>query len=257
MTKAIRTTTKISHKIRNSLTSLLPCFISDYISMLRHRTYSEDGLMTYHIADFCKDARFLTAYRRGKATGSWSDGDLRWRVYTGCWAAKHASGLPGDFVECGVNRGGLSLSVMEYIDFNSTDKRFFLLDTFRGFPKELCASAASANHDSYEECYADVVETFKPFSGARIIRGKVPDTLTQVTAEQVCFLSIDMNSAEAETAAMRYFWPRLVKGAIVLLDDYAYSESYRRQKEALDLLSKELRFDILALPTGQGLIVKT
>jgi O-methyltransferase len=251
------TTKKVSPTLRSRVIRFLPCFLSDYISVFRHRTYSEDGLMTYHLADFCQDARFLAAYRRGKATGSWSGGDLRWRVYTGCWAAQHASRLPGDFVECGVNRGGLSLSVMEYIDFNSTNKRFFLLDTFRGFPQELHASAASANHDSYEECYSDVVATFKPYSGARIIRGKVPDTLTQVTTEQVCFLSIDMNSAEAETAAMRYFWPKLVQGATVLLDDYAYSESYRRQKEAFDSLSRELQFDILALPTGQGLIVKT
>lgn len=43
----------------------------------------------------------------------------------------------------------------------------------------------------------------------------------------------------------------------MLLDDYAFSNSYRPQKQAFDSLAKELNFNILSLPTGQGLIVKT
>ena len=247
----------VATKFRKRIVSLLPSSVYDYLSIFRRRTYSEDGLITCHVADFRNDPNFLAAYRKGQATGSWNGGELRWRVYTGCWAAKHASNLPGDFVECGVNRGGLALSIMEYIDFNSLNKRFFLLDTFRGFPQELSAEAASANHDSYQECYDDAVKTFRPFRGAHIIRGAVPDTLQQVDSNTICFLSIDMNSAEAEIAAMRYFWKKLVTGAVVLLDDYAYSESYRRQKDAFDRLSTELHFAILTLPTGQGLIVKS
>lgn len=61
---------------------------------------------------------------KARETGSWNGSDLRWRVYTACWAAKHASVIPGDFVECGVNRGGMSLAVMEYIDFNDLDNGF-------------------------------------------------------------------------------------------------------------------------------------
>lgn len=38
----------------------------------------------------------------------------------------------GDFVECGVNRGGLSRAVMHYVDFERLDKQFWLLDTFEG-----------------------------------------------------------------------------------------------------------------------------
>lgn len=238
------------------LKKLLPESVSDAISIFRGRTYLEDGLMTSHVADFCRNRRFMSAYQKGKSTGSWSGADLRWRVYTACWAAINASTLPGDFVECGVNRGGISLSVMEYIQFNSLDKRFYLLDTYCGFPEDLASVAASANRDSYEDCYDEVLETFKPYSQARIIKGKVPETLQQVDTDKVCYLSIDMNCAEPEIAAMQFFWPKLVTGAVVLLDDYAYSEPYRRQKEAFDSLSKQLGFNILSLPTGQGLILK-
>jgi O-methyltransferase len=241
---------------RNCIKRLLPRDLVTNISVFRNRTYIEDGLITTHVADFCNDARFMRAYQMARETGSWNGSDLRWRVYTACWAAKHASVLPGDFVECGVNRGGMSLAVMEYIDFNALKKRFFLLDTYCGFPESMAASASPANLHSYRNCYDDVIRTFKPFPGARVIAGSVPDTLQQVETDKVCYLSIDMNCAEPEIAAMNFFWKKLVPGALVLLDDYAFSNSYRQQKQAFDSLAEELNFNILSLPTGQGLIVK-
>src|SRR5262245_20384270 len=68
---------------------------------------------------FMNDARFRSAYRRGITSGhsyGWageSDPDIgiEWNVYNCCWAAKHAASLPGDFVECGVSTGILSLAV--------------------------------------------------------------------------------------------------------------------------------------------------
>jgi O-methyltransferase len=256
-TSAKPSTRSLGRVFRDCVKRLLPRDLATNISIFRNRTYIEDGLMTTHIADFCSDARFMRAYQIARETGSWNGSDLRWRVYTACWAAKRASILPGDFVECGVNRGGMSLAVMEYIDFNALDKRFFLLDTYRGFPESMVASASSANLDSYGDCYDDVIRTFKPFPGARVIAGSVPDTLQQVETDKLCYLSIDMNCAEPEIAAMKFFWKKLVTGAAVLLDDYAFSNSYRKQKQAFDSLAEELNFDILSLPTGQGLIVKT
>ena len=64
-----------------------------------------------------------------------------------------------------------------------------------------------------------------------------------------------MNCAFPEAAALRYFWPSIVEGGIVLCDDYAYF-GCDAQGAALDDAAKELGIEILALPTGQGLIIK-
>ena len=58
-----------------------------------------------------------------------------------------------------------------------------------------------------------------------------------------------------EVAALNYFWPRLLPGAFVLLDDYAYS-GFGEQKAAMDELARAKNIQILSLPTGQGLLVK-
>jgi len=228
--------------------------LAELAATLGSRTYMADGLITRHDAAALHEPKFVAAYAKGRATGSWLRMDPRWRVYTACWAASHGARLPGDFVECGVNRGGTALTIMEYLDFNSFDKRFFLLDTYQGIPERFRRTAA--NRDLYADCYADVVRTFAPYRGARIVAGVVPDTLAAVDAARISFLSIDLNSAEPEIEAARRLWPRITPGAIVLLDDYAGGRPHRAQKAAFDALAVELGFSILSLPTGQGLIVK-
>jgi len=226
---------------------------AELAAILAHRSYLADGLLTRHAADFLADAKFRDAYAKGKATGSWLSMEPAWRVYTACWAAAHGAGLPGDFVECGVNRGGMALTIMEYLDFNALPKRFFLLDTYSGFPRD--AEVAPANRGLYGDCYAEVVARFAPYRGAVIVRGRVPETLAQIDSAEIAFLSIDMNNAAPEVAAVRQLWPRLSAGAAVLLDDYG-STAHRPQKQAMDALAAELGFRILALPSGQGLVIK-
>ena len=83
----------------------------------------------------------------------------------------------------------------------------------------------------------------------------IPDTLNLVNADQVSFLHIDLNCAPPEVAAIEFFWDRLVSGAVVLLDDYAYI-GFHHQKNAMDRFALSRNISIASLPTGQGLIIK-
>lgn len=224
--------------------------------------YNQDGLATKHNCDFMKDARFLEALQHGIETGSWPNPVYHhWRIYVACWAAQQAARLEGDFVECGVNRGGLALTVIHYVGFAKLPKLFYLMDTFQGLDaKYLVAEehrldVANRYAGRFPECYEAVRETFKPYLNVRIVRGSIPETLSQVPAKQVSYLSIDMNCALPEVAAAEYFWDKLVPGAYVLLDDYGFIR-HVAQKKAMDRFAASKDVQILSLPTGQGLIVK-
>jgi hypothetical protein len=220
-------------------------------------------MATKHNADFLRQPRFATAYRLSRAQTGF-DGDIRWRAYVACWLAERGAGLAGDFVECGVYRGFLSLTIMKYLNFERMiDRSFYLLDTFRGVvssmvteeERRLGATHALCGVDTYEDVYPDVVSTFREFSNVRVIRGTVPDTLNQVSSERICYLSLDMNNAAPEIAAAEHFWDRLVPGAAILLDDYGWSQ-HIVQKRAFDGFASRFGVGILTLPTGQGLILK-
>ena len=225
-------------------------------------SYNEDGLVTQHNADFMKDERFIRAYNAGESTNSWNGWQTHWRSHVACWAAERGASLEGDFVECGVNKGGFSRLVMEYINFaEMKDRKFYLIDTYQGLvekyitEEEKKLGRKAGTEGSYADCYGEVKETFKQFENAVIVRGAIPDILPEVKPEKVCYLSIDMNCVEPEIAAAEYFWDKMVSGACILLDDYGWL-GHHAQKEAFDRFASRKNVPLLSLPTGQGLIMK-
>ncbi len=223
--------------------------------------YDQDGLATVHNCDFMKDPKFRESYELGKATGSWGTGDIHWRAYVVCWAADKVKSLDGDFVECGGNKGGYALTVMNYVDFKAVKKEFYLLDTFSGLSDKYLTDEerrlgmrGGTWPGGYEECYDSVVRTFSGWN-VEIIKGAVPDTLPLVKAKKICYLSIDMNCVTPEIAAAEFFWERMVSGAIMVLDDYGW-QGHHLQKKAFDEFASNRKVRILSLPTGQGLIFK-
>ncbi len=223
-------------------------------------TYATDNLITSNNSDFINESRFKRAYQSAANTNPWPGFTLQWRVYIVCWFAEHVKKLEGDFVECGVNTGAYSRAVIDYIDFPSLNKQFFLLDTFEGLVKEQISEEEkkigldSIYFGNYRNVYDEVKKTFESFN-VKIIKGAVPDTLQAVTTEKICYLSIDMNVTEPEIAAVNFFWDRIVPGGVIILDDYGFPH-HINQKLAFDELAKNKNTKILCLPTGQGIIIK-
>jgi Macrocin-O-methyltransferase (TylF) len=99
------------------------------------------------------------------------------------------------------------------------------------------------------------VGAFRRAKNVSLIEGSIPETLPQVPAKKIAYLHLDMNCSPPEIAAIRFFWERLVPGAFVLIDDYAFY-GYVSEKIAMDRFAQEMGIKILSLPTGQGLLVK-
>jgi hypothetical protein len=221
--------------------------------------YMDDVMTTRQNADMLQDPEFVSAYAAAQATQSWGASDMPWRAYNVCYFAWYASQLEGDFVECGVNRGGGALAIVEYVKFDKlTDRSFYLLDTFEGFAQEYVneeEKQLGATGNRYEDSYEYVKTLFAEYPNVVLVRGAVPDTLPQVTSSQVAFLSIDMNVVQPEIAAAEYFWPKMVHGGVLLLDDYGWA-SHRLQKIAFDEFARAHNTRILVMPTGQGVLIK-
>lgn len=227
----------------------------------KNLTYSKDLLYTQNNADFLVDQQFIKAYSHVTqldTTGITGQG-IEWRIHVLCWAAYHASRIEGDFVDCGVNTGLFSRSVMDYVSFEKLNKTYYLLDTFAGMDPKYSTEYEMVRHhqigyQNTADLYKKAQETFSGFN-VKIIKGSVPDTLEKVDTKQVAYLSVDMNCVMPEIEAMRFFWDKMVSGGLIVLDDYGYPGA-EDQKRAHDQFAETKGVRILTLPTCQGLIIK-
>jgi hypothetical protein len=173
--------------------------------------------------------------------------------------------LADDFDECGVNRGFLSSAVMDDLDWDRLGKHFYLLDTFKGIDERFISAEdkaagvvqknrANLASGFYTNGIDDVRANFAQWKNLTLIEGAIPETLSQVRADKIAYLHLDMNCSTPEVAAAHFFWERLVPGALMLLDDYAY-RAHRPQKVAMDRFAQAKTNNILSLPTGQGLLI--
>lgn len=220
--------------------------------------YSGDEIATGSILSFMDEDLFRASYRRMRvASREVNDPGLHFRVHQILWATHNCFKLDGDFVECGTGRGMMMSAALHSLEnWNAANKNLYLCDTFEPFgidPETGRNDKRFGVRDTYAKSLSDVEANFSEWKRINFVVGFVPDSLQSVVLEKVAFLHIDLNNAAAEVGALRHFWPKVVKGGIIVLDDFA---QVLVQNQAMIALGNELGFSILTTGTGQGIIVK-
>jgi predicted O-methyltransferase YrrM len=209
-----------------------------------------DNLITYgHTRGFLVEPRFVTAVLASRPEPI--ERAVVWRTHTLCWAAASALALPGDFVECGTYRG-YSAEVLMHFANGLPGRRMWLYDLFDP------SGGAGEGHrlaGHAPDLAARVRARFQQWDNVTVTQGKVPDILAKVAPEQIAFLHIDMNNAEAERGALEVLFDRVSAGGMIVFDDYGWT-GYRAQKDSADEFMHARGLSVLELPTGQGLVVK-
>lgn len=252
-------------KIRNFFL-ILNAILNNKFFIISSEGYCDDGLATNHIVDFLRDKKFINSYNAGKRNGALNNhsGDIHYRAYIACFCANYAKKIKGDFVECGVGKGIMATTIVNYLNFNKLNKRFYLIDTYEGIPidknlkKNELNIAKILNQGHFEGNYYKIIKKhFKKYSKVKIIKGKIPIILKKININKISFLHLDMNNSYAEISAAKILFKKVSKGGLILLDDYTNSELFRELKNSWDKYAILNNFNILSLPTGQGLIIKS
>lgn len=214
-------------------------------------SYASDNLVTWERnLSFMSDEKFMKAFETNLVAPT--DFGILWRRAVHYWAARHCSGIEGDFVECGVWMGTGAKTVCDAIDFQNTSKCYWLYDAFD-------YGEDDQHHplDGIDSTWFDKVN--ERFSGikhnVKIIKGYIPDSFKLGKPEKISMLHIDMNNAAAEVAALEHLFPKISTGGIILLDDYGWSYHADQQKAENEYFSL-MGHMVLELPTGQGLVIK-
>jgi O-methyltransferase len=158
------------------------------------------------------------------------------------------AGVPGDFVECGVWRGGSSmLTALTLNRLGDSERRLYLYDTFAGMPEpgelEVDALGHSARQqwsseqrgDVNDWCYASLTEvrqnllsTGFPAERLNLVEGLVEETIPGTAPDRIAVLRLDTDWYESTRHELEHLYPRLREGGVLILDDYGHWEGARR-----------------------------
>ncbi|MEK9669518.1 MAG: TylF/MycF/NovP-related O-methyltransferase [Gammaproteobacteria bacterium] len=181
---------------------------------------------------------------------------MAWRLHILCWAVSMSLRVNGCLMECGVFRGFKSLFIVKYFGDRLRDRTFYLCDTFDGIDESLNeGSPISKQEHRKVRLYDFVVHRFSEFSNVSVVRGSVPDSLSNLKITELAFLHLDMNSFKAELGALEYLWDRIPQGGVIVLDDFGFLSHRAQLKNELPWFSHKGQI-VMELPTGQGLVIK-
>ena len=167
-----------------------------------------------------------------------------------------ANGIEGPIVECGVWKGGSAmLAALTLMEHGNTDRTLYLYDTYAGMsePTEndvnIHGQPAQArwrelerndvNEWDYvplEEVRDNLCSTGYPEEKILFIKGKVEDTIPETVPERIALLRLDTDWYESTRHELTHLFPRLVRGGILILDDYGH---WRGARKAVDEYLKE------------------
>ena len=168
--------------------------------------------------------------------------------------AQHARQLPGDFLECGVFRGGTALLLARTL----AQRKLWLFDSFEGLPT---ASKDKGDHyqrgDFGETSLEAVSALLSPYlNNIEIKKGWIPASFAGLEHLRFSFAHVDVDLYEPAFECCQFIWPRLVAGGVMIFDDYGFP-ACRGERNAVDAFFTGKKQPVIALPTGQALVFKT
>lgn len=160
--------------------------------------------------------------------------------------------IPGDFVECGVWRGGSSMAMgLMLLTLGDKERNIYLYDTFAGMPlptefdtnlwgesaierhQQLSGSSAGSEwaYASFADVSNNMCSTGLPESRYCLVEGLVENTIPTKAPDIISILRLDTDWYESTRHELEHLVRRMPRGGVVIVDDYGH---WKGSKKAVD-----------------------
>ncbi len=156
--------------------------------------------------------------------------------------------IEGDFVECGVWKGGSTLAMALTLEKSGiVNRKLFLYDTFEGMTdptaadKDLNNSSAkdllqtNSKETSAVWAYSGLDEVKRTMSLCKYdtnnfiyVKGKVEETLLSSNHQKIALMRLNTDWYESTKIELEVLFPKLVSGGVLIIDDYRYWQGARK-----------------------------
>lgn len=165
--------------------------------------------------------------------------------------AKKTEKIEGDIAELGVYQGGTAKIIREALK----NKPFHLFDTFRGLPPlGKLDESNELKRGAYKCRLKDVEINLGGYTNIYYYPGNFPFTSIPIRSKQFSFVHLDADLYKSTISALKFFYPKLNKGGIIMSHDYPDLSGVKKSFDKFFSDKKEI---IIELPNcSQCVIVK-
>ncbi len=166
-------------------------------------------------------------------------------------AVKRTQKVNGDIAEVGVFQGGSSKLICEA----KKGRPLHLFDTFEGLP-ELSKEDEQGyfSKGEFDEVKLEEVKSYlKKYSNVYFYKGFFPSTAKPIKDKKFSFVNLDVDIYESTLSCLKFFYPRMSKGGIIISHDYINAIGVRK---AFERFFRDKKEPIIELSGSQCLIVK-
>ena len=159
--------------------------------------------------------------------------------------------IKGDFVECGVWRGGNIILLKNILEQQKIKKNVYGFDTFEGMTEPTRHDVDTENnsalalmkkidkkdqefsiwaYSSLQNTKNNIFNNINSKKNLKLIQGKVEDTLVikNNIPKKISLLRLDTDWYESTKIELEILYPLLQKGGILIIDDYGHFKGCRK-----------------------------
>lgn len=163
--------------------------------------------------------------------------------------ARSAAKLPGSMAEVGVYQGGTA----KMICAAKGDAPLHLFDTFAGLPESSAADGQVHVNGQYA-CSLDSVRSYlRGYGNVHFHQGRFPDGSSKIENDRFSFVHFDVDLYQSTLDCLRFFYHRMLPGAVILSHDYSILAGVR---QAFAEFLADMPEELVELPSTQCLIIK-
>ena len=167
---------------------------------------------------------------------------------------KTQSKLDGNMAEIGVFQGGSAKLICEA----KGTRNLYLFDTFEGLQNisdvDTHFGKKFWNENQFNNTDQKSVEKFlEKYKNVNVTKGIFPDSAEIIKELKFSFVHLDVDLYKSTIDCLKYFYPRLVNGGIILIHDF-HTDGI---KKAIKDFLVENKVQIIELSGTQGIILKS
>ncbi|MBP7216732.1 MAG: macrocin-O-methyltransferase [Candidatus Omnitrophica bacterium] len=164
---------------------------------------------------------------------------------------QHARNLKADMAEVGVFRGGTA----KLIALSNPQATAHLFDTFSGMPAQ-CSPLDMHKPGDFKDVSLDSVKEFlSDCPNVSFYPGVFPKTADSIKDKAFSFVHIDVDIYASVRDCLAFFYPRMVKAGVMLIDDYDFYACEGVKKAVQEFLVDKNEVPIITTE-GQCAIIK-